>query len=133
MRVEHAFTMIARCPMNNLQDVYDVTFRMDKVLPVERILGHIGGLVGVKLFQEEITQSLADTFECEVETVGVHSNVKTRVICTPQLVPPKKCQRCEGDGKAHGADRPFEWTPEKGYPGPCPVCNGSGIETEQKS
>ena len=39
-----------------------------------------------------------------------------------------KCHRCEGDGKAHGADRPFDWTPEVGYPGPCPVCDGSGIE-----
>jgi hypothetical protein len=35
-----------------------------------------------------------------------------------------KCKRCEGDGKAQGADRPFEWTPEVGYPGPCPVCKG---------
>ena len=90
MKVEHTFTMFAKCPMNNLQDVYEVTFRMDKVLPVERILGHIGGLVGVKLFQEEITQSLADSFECEVESSGVHSGIKTRVICTPQPVPPKK-------------------------------------------
>lgn len=86
MKVEHTFTMIAKCPVNNLQDVYEVTLRMDKVMPVERILGHIGGFVGVKLFQEEITQSLADTFECEVESVGVHSNVKTRVVCTPQPV-----------------------------------------------
>lgn len=31
---------------------------------------------------------------------------------------------------AHGADRPFEWTPEVGYPGPCPVCKGTGIEPE---
>lgn len=37
-----------------------------------------------------------------------------------------KCHRCEGDGKAHGADRPFEWHGDGTYPGPCPVCNGSG-------
>lgn len=37
------------------------------------------------------------------------------------------CPKCDGDGKAHGADRPFEWSPECGYPGPCPVCNGSGV------
>lgn len=94
MVVEHCFTMMARCPMNNLQDVYEVTFRMDKVLPIERILGHIAGLVGVKLFQEEITQSLADSFECEVETVGVHNNVKTRVVCTPQPIPQKQKKEC---------------------------------------
>jgi len=34
------------------------------------------------------------------------------------------CQRCEGDGKAHGSDRPFEWTGPGTYPGPCPVCDG---------
>ena len=36
-----------------------------------------------------------------------------------------KCQRCDGDGEAHGSDRPFEWTPEVGYPGKCPICKGS--------
>jgi uncharacterized protein (TIGR02996 family) len=37
------------------------------------------------------------------------------------------CERCAGDGKAHGSDRPFQWTPEVGYPGPCPgPCKGSG-------
>jgi uncharacterized protein (TIGR02996 family) len=32
-----------------------------------------------------------------------------------------ECRRCAGDGKAHGADRPFE-----GPPGNCPVCHGTG-------
>ncbi len=40
--------------------------------------------------------------------------------------PMKPCPRCDGDGLAHGSDRPFEWTPEVGYPGPCPVCGGEG-------
>lgn len=38
----------------------------------------------------------------------------------------EKCSRCDGDGQAHGADRPFEWTGPGTYPGPCPVCHGSG-------
>ena len=37
------------------------------------------------------------------------------------------CGRCDGDGKAHGSDRPFEWHGPGTYPGPCPVCNGSGV------
>ncbi len=37
-----------------------------------------------------------------------------------------KCRRCEGDGKAYGADRPFESSEPGTYPGPCPVCWGSG-------
>ena len=36
------------------------------------------------------------------------------------------CDRCDGDGKAHGNDRPFEWSGPGSYPGPCPVCKGSG-------
>ena len=36
------------------------------------------------------------------------------------------CERCDGDGKAHGSDRPFEWHGPGTYPGPCPVCNGVG-------
>ena len=36
------------------------------------------------------------------------------------------CGRCEGDGKAHGSDRPFEYSGPGSYPGPCPVCSGSG-------
>jgi hypothetical protein len=38
-----------------------------------------------------------------------------------------KCQRCDGDGEAHGSDRPFEWSGPGTYPGPCPVCGGTGI------
>ncbi|MGH7743701.1 MAG: phosphohydrolase [Candidatus Dormibacteria bacterium] len=36
------------------------------------------------------------------------------------------CQRCDGDGKAHGADRPFESSGTGDYPGNCPVCRGIG-------
>jgi DnaJ-class molecular chaperone len=36
------------------------------------------------------------------------------------------CDRCDGDGLAHGSDRPFEWKGEGTYPGKCPKCNGKG-------
>ena len=38
----------------------------------------------------------------------------------------KLCDRCDGDGKAHGSDRPFEYSGPDSYPGKCPVCKGSG-------
>jgi len=38
----------------------------------------------------------------------------------------RKCDRCDGDGKAHGSDRPFEWSGPWTYPGPCPKCHGTG-------
>lgn len=37
----------------------------------------------------------------------------------------EKCERCAGDGKAHGADRPFEWSTDVDY-GKCVVCSGRG-------
>lgn len=64
---------------------------------------------------------LADMLEeagCDNEDILQHCRGLERLVCT----------RCDGDGKAHGADRPFEWTPEKGYPGPCPVCSGSRVK-----
>lgn len=37
-----------------------------------------------------------------------------------------ECGRCAGDGKAHGSDRPFEWSADPNYM-KCPVCVGSGL------
>ena len=37
------------------------------------------------------------------------------------------CKRCDGDGKAHGSDRPFESDGKGSYPGPCPDCLGVGM------
>jgi len=37
------------------------------------------------------------------------------------------CDRCDGDGMAHGSDRPFEWSGPGTWPGPCPSCNGTGL------
>ena len=37
-----------------------------------------------------------------------------------------KCDRCGGDGYAHGSDRPRRWSCGEAYPGPCPKCNGTG-------
>jgi len=36
------------------------------------------------------------------------------------------CDRCDGDGSAHGSDRPFEYSGPDSYPGKCPVCKGTG-------
>lgn len=43
----------------------------------------------------------------------------------------ERCRRCDGDGKAHGSDRPFEWHGDGTYPGPCPVCNGTGVAIQK--
>lgn len=40
----------------------------------------------------------------------------------------KVCHRCDGDGQAHGSDRPFEWSADTDY-GKCVVCKGTGLST----
>ncbi len=42
------------------------------------------------------------------------------------------CNRCEGSGQAHGADRPFESIGPGTYPGPCPVCGGNGFAIRKR-
>ncbi len=39
----------------------------------------------------------------------------------------RQCERCDGDGKAHGSDRPFEGDGPGGWPSPCPTCHGHGV------
>lgn len=43
------------------------------------------------------------------------------------------CGRCDGDGKAHGCDRPFDWSGPGTYPGPCPVCGGIGWDATYRT
>ena len=42
------------------------------------------------------------------------------------------CERCDGDGQAHGSDRPFEWSGPGTYPGTCQQCEGVGIHTVEQ-
>ena len=42
----------------------------------------------------------------------------------------ERCQRCDGDGKAHGADRPFEWSASPDYM-KCPWCHGIGYTNDR--
>lgn len=81
MLVEHTLTVCAKCPVNGLQDVYEVTFRLNRLIKVEELLEKTKEYKNNTLFQEELTQQLANHFECEVESKGSHSMVHTRVLC----------------------------------------------------
>lgn len=84
MLVEHTLTVCARCPVNELRDVYEVTFRLNRLIKVEELLTITGEYSGKKIFQEELTQAMADRLQCIVESRGTHSGVKTKVICEPK-------------------------------------------------
>lgn len=81
MKIEHSLEITAICPIDSLPDVYAMTVRAQRIIKVEDILEVISRLAGESLFQEEVTQRIHRMLACEVETVGYHSGVRTRVIC----------------------------------------------------
>ena len=62
-----------------------------------------------------IFADLLEDAGCDNEDVLHHARNEER----------KVCQHCEGDGQAHGADRPFERRDAESMK--CPVCKGTGV------
>jgi len=80
MLAEHSFTAVGRCPVDGCPDVYEVTVRASRVVFVEAILAARDDLTAAPRTQEDFTVALADRLGCQVETVGSHSGVRTRVV-----------------------------------------------------
>jgi GTP cyclohydrolase I len=91
MLVEHTLTMSAQCP-NGCRDLYEVTFRVGKLVMVEELLEVVAQYEEREIFQEELTQQLADLLQCEVESQGTHSDVRTRVVCRYE-----DTRKCDGE------------------------------------
>jgi hypothetical protein len=83
MRVEHTLTVSGRCPVDGCPDEYECVVRTDRLLFVEVILAAVKAITLVPRTQEEVTRMLAEMLVCEVETVGVHSGVRSRVAAGP--------------------------------------------------
>jgi hypothetical protein len=81
MRVEHTLEAVAVCPVDKAGDRYEVRVRCNRVLPVEDILKAVAEANAKPLYQEAFTQMLSRLLAAEVETVGWHSGVTTRVVC----------------------------------------------------
>ena len=81
MKAEHVLDVVALCPVDGLPDVYRMTVRASRVIKVEDILAASKTLAEERLFQEELTQRMHRLLACEVETVGYHSGVRTRIVC----------------------------------------------------
>jgi heterodisulfide reductase subunit C len=78
---EHYFEVVAVCPVDDRTDWYECIVRTRRVIPVEDILAAAESMRGRKVYQEELTADLCRKLSAEVETVGHHSGVKTRVVC----------------------------------------------------
>lgn len=80
MRIEHSLEITATCPVDDKPDVYSCTVRTCRVIPVEDILKAVDQLKGRAIYQEDLTRELHRILAAEVETVGWHSGVRTRVV-----------------------------------------------------
>ena len=76
MMITHEVKVYGYCPVDGKGDSYDVTISTMRLLKVEDILSAINGL-NWPLFQETMTQQLADVLGCHVRSVGYHSGIKT--------------------------------------------------------
>ena len=76
MLVTHEIQVYGRCPVDGQSDTYDVTVTTRKIIKVEDIIEAINSIQW-PVFQEEMTQQLADRLGCRVRSVGYHSGIKT--------------------------------------------------------
>lgn len=76
MKVKHKLQIYGKCPVDGANDSYNLTVTTTKIIKVEDIIAAVRRLQW-PLFQEEVTQILADELGCNVRTVGHHSGIKT--------------------------------------------------------
>ena len=86
MKVEYQLTATAICPVDgNRRDVYELRVAADHMIPVEEILAAASAFSDRAVFQEDLTQQLADRLDARVVTAGDHSGVATRCVARPSL------------------------------------------------
>lgn len=80
MICRYSMTIKCACPVDELSDVYEAEFESAATIQVEDILEAVRPFESGRMFQENLTASLARTLACKVTTIGYHSGVKTVVI-----------------------------------------------------
>ncbi len=75
---QHRLTFTAICPVNGSRDVYQMTVETSETIEVERILAAVEQATKEPVYQESLTQWLADGLGATVTTEAVHSGVETR-------------------------------------------------------
>ncbi len=84
MKTIHRTTIIAKCPHGG-PDVYEAEFIIiDKMITVEFIQGKIDMLTDSGIYQEKLTQKLADLVGCDVVTKGTHKRFSTECSASPE-------------------------------------------------
>ncbi len=74
---EHRLTITAICPVDGSRDIYKMTVETTEMLEVERILTTVEASTREPMYQENLTQWLADGLGAIVTLEGTHSGVET--------------------------------------------------------
>lgn len=83
IRTAHQTTIVSRCPHGGI-DVYTAEFRVeDRILTVEAIQAEIDQAAQSPIYQEALTQRLADRLGCVVITTGTHGRFRTECRAEP--------------------------------------------------
>ena len=87
MRVRHHIEVRSTCPVNGDADLYQCfVYVRDRVLKCEDVADAVADLTREPIFQESLTQALANRLQAKVKTAGRHTagNILTTVICEPK-------------------------------------------------
>lgn len=80
MKIEHTLTITAVCPVDLKSDVYTCVVRTNRIIPIETILEAVAKSTAEPAYQEDLATRLHRVLAVEVELIGWHSGVLTRVI-----------------------------------------------------
>jgi hypothetical protein len=79
----HTTTIVGKCP-HGCDDVYTAEFHVGNLfVSVESIAKIIAEIVGQPIYQELLTQELANRVGCKVKTRGMHGRFSTDCTATP--------------------------------------------------
>lgn len=79
--VEHEISISGICPVTGGRDCYSAKIRVRRIVKVEDIIAAMDNLPKQPMYQEDLTAHIAIILEAEVETIGHHSGIRTKVIC----------------------------------------------------
>jgi hypothetical protein len=86
MKTRHHIVIRASCPVDNTEDRYDTFVYVNgRVLKCEEIAAAAEELTREPVFQEQLTQLLANKFCCKVKTRDRHraGGIETVCVCEP--------------------------------------------------
>lgn len=82
MICRHVLTIKSRCPVDNAEDTYEAVVTVkNRLLDCEYICRVVDELTQKPIFQERLTQEMADRLMTTVVTAGTHCGGRVRTTC----------------------------------------------------